>query len=184
MVVRVLCRRAKAMKHHVRVLGSFAGITIVLVALYFSFGIPLACGSNGCIRKHDFTQQRTYDIAFARSINAQPPSEVSTLTTMIRRYLLTHAMRSSSISSADAARYRSDVLHIAYIADITNLGYSSAEEYDRLVVIPFLTQEALIKERHTDNPSALYKQLAQEQYIVLFKSRYTWDRKIGEVVAR
>ncbi len=41
-----------------------------------------------------------------------------------------------------------------------------------------------MKERGITSPSVLYKQLAQEQRIFLFKKGYIWDRANGEVVAK
>ncbi len=172
------------MNHHWRVLGTFGAVVILLAAAYLSFGVPIACGSHGCIREADATAQHEYDSAFARSTNGHAPSEQATLTTLVRRYLLTHAATTSSVSLEDAEKYRADILHTTDQEVVKKLGFSSFEEYDKLVLIPFLLQESLMQERHIENPSALYVKLAQEQSILVFKKEYKWNKATGEVVAK
>src|SRR3989344_3113982 len=172
------------MNSHHRVLGAFAIVVAVLIAAYASFGIPIACGSHGCIRKSDIAAQRVYDNAFARSTNSHEPVEQATLTTLVRRYLITHATTTSSVSLTDAELYRADILHATDPEIVQKLGFASFEEYDRLVLVPFLQQEALMKERHIKNPSALYARLAQEQSIFLSMNGYKWNKATGEVVAK
>ena len=172
------------MNSHYRVLGAFGIVVAVLIVAYASFGLPVACGSHGCIRVVDATAQREYDSAFARSTNAKQPSEQEIFTTLLRRYLLTHAATTSSVSLRDAVQYRTDILHTTDPAIVQMLGFSSFEEYDKLVLVPFLQQEVLMKERRIDTPSALYTRLAQEQSIFLFKTGYKWNKATGEVVAK
>lgn len=162
----------------------FGAAILLLGFAYISFGIPLACGWYGCIRNTDLMRQRTYNSAFARSTNSIVSSDQATLTTLMRRYALAHTSVPYSITPADAARYRTDVLHTTDVAAAKQLGFSSLQEYDQFVLIPFLTQEALMKARNIDNASALYKELAQEQPIFLFTQKYRWDRQTGEVVAK
>lgn len=172
------------MNSHWKILSFFSTVVLLLVLAYLSFGIPLACGTYGCIRATDAKAQRAYDDAFARSTATPAPSEQALLTTLMRRYLLTHAISSSRISVADVAQYRTDVLHVVDDSLVKGLGYVSLAEYDALVLVPFLTQQALMQERHLDAPSALYAQLAQEQWLVLLKPGYRWNRATGEVVAK
>lgn len=172
------------MKLHWKILGLFVAVIALLLISYILFGFPIACGSHGCIRQTDVATQQAYDSAFARSTNARDVSEQATLTTLVRRYLLTHTSTTSSVSLDDAARYRTDILHTTDAAAVRQLGFSSLEEYDTVVLVPFLTQEALMKQRAITSPSVLYKQLAQEQRIFLFKKGYVWDKANGEVVAK
>lgn len=184
MVVLIFCRCKNHVNTHWKILGCFAAAVLVLITAYFSFGVPIACGTHGCLRAAEFTQQRTYDSAFALSTQSTPPSIEVTLTTVLRRYLLAHAILSSPISLSDAARYRIDVLHMTDDAIAKGLGFFSLAEYDERVIVPFITQEALMQERHLDTPSTLYAQLAQEQWLLLLKPGYRWDRATGEVVAK
>ncbi len=172
------------MNPHWRILGVFGVVVILLAAAYLSFGIPIACGSNGCIRNAEAISQEMHDRAFARSTNGHEPNMKEILTTVVRRYLLAHASITSIISISDAARYRTEVLHATDISALEKLGFSSFEEYDKLVLIPFLQQQALMKQRRIESPSALYAQLAQEQSIFLFKNGYRWNTATGEVVAK
>lgn len=172
------------MNSHFRILGVFGVVVTLIGAAYVSFGIPIACGSHGCIRATDATAQHRYDSAFARSTNGQEPSEQAVLTTLVRRYLLAHAATTSSVSLNDAAQYRTEILHATDPKILKKLGFSSFEEYDKLVLVPFLQQDSLMKERHADNPSVLYARLAQEQSIFFFKKGYRWNKATGEVVAK
>src|SRR5688572_27687675 len=147
------------MNMHWRVLGSFGIVIAILLTAYVSFGVPVACGSHGCIRNTDLVAQMAYTAAFARATNAQEPTEREALTTLMRRYLVTHAALSSSVSKEDASRYREDILHINDATLIQKIGFSSAELYDELVLVPFLSQEALMKQRGITDPSLLYTQL-------------------------
>lgn len=167
-----------------KILGSLGSSIAILIAIYMYFGIPIACGSHGCIRDTDFQKQRVYDVAFARSTNSREPSIQATLTTLMRRYLLTHVSSTFAVSLIDTEKYRKDVLHITDSQIVKSLGFLSLQEYDQAILIPFLTQEALITERHTDGPVALYQQLAQEQFLILMKPGYTWEKQLGEVVAK
>ncbi len=125
------------MPAHWKILALFGLIVASLSAAYASFGFPIACGSYGCIRQTDVAAQKAYDSAFARSINARDVSEQATLTTLMRRYLIAHASVSVSISATDAARYRTNILYTTDVATVEKLGFSSLEEYDTVVLIPF-----------------------------------------------
>lgn len=184
MVVPIFCRRAKIMITYWKILGSFGMIGILLSVIYISFGIPIACGSYGCIRAADLGEQLAYATAFAHSENTIAPTQSEVLTTLMRRYLLTHTASSSSISVPDAVRYRTDVLHITTPMMVQKLGYSSLAQYDELVIVPLLIQEILIGNRNLNNPSELYQQLAQEQWLFLFKKDYEWDKTTGSIIAK
>lgn len=172
------------MKNHWQVLFPFAMAVVIALGLYLSFGTPIACGSYGCIRASDLHKQQVYTAAFAQATNGQVPREAQVLTTLLRRYLLTHSLMPSAVSLEDARAYRTDVLHTTNITTIQELGFSSFDEYDEFVVIPFLQQEALMKQRHLDTPDALYAQLAQEHVILFLKPDYHWNKSTGEVVVK
>lgn len=172
------------MNTHTRVLGTLGVVIILFITLYLSYGRPVACGSHGCVRSSDLEQQKRYDAAFARSTNSSIPSQQTSLTTTIRRYFVLHAKNMVQISLADALRYREDVLQMKDEEAIKKLGFTSLEEYDRHVVIPYLTQEALLKTRSLSTTDALYRQLAAEQRIILFAQGYRWDPSTAQVVAK
>lgn len=171
------------MNRHIQILTTLSAVIVLLILLYVSYGIPIACGSHGCIRTSDLEYQTQYDAAFTRSTTSAVSSKQTILTTLVRRYLVHHAKNTVPLSLTDARKYRNDVLRVNDEAVVKALGFSSFEEYDRLVILPYLIQEALVKQRSLRDTDELYANLAEEQRIFLFVSGYRWDRTRGKVVA-
>ncbi len=175
--------------------GALCFLMVVLVALWAyvlsntvphswlvsSLPWPIACSSHGCITSKEWASQRSYDIAFAQKTAKVSPSNASTLTTLLRRHLITHATLQSPISPQDAVRYRTAILHDTDLATITPLGMSSFEQYDSTIVLPFLQQEALMQQTNISDTQTLYKNLAKQHPILLLLFHYHWNTDSGEV---
>ncbi|HSX24728.1 MAG TPA: hypothetical protein VLG69_02055 [Candidatus Andersenbacteria bacterium] len=146
-----------------------------------SFPWPIACSLRGCITSKDWALQRSYDTAFAQKTSKMIPSESSTLTTILRRHLISHANLQSSITPQDAVKYRTAILHTTDIATIRPLGMSSFDQYDTTIILPFLQQEALMKQNNIPDTEILYKNLAHQRPIFLLLFHYHWNTDRGEV---
>lgn len=163
-------------------IGIIAAVLIAISMWTYTFSLwPIACSPRGCIAKSDWARQRTYDVAFAHETGKSFPSEASTLTTLIRRHLITHATLQSPISSQDVVRYRTAILHTTDVSVLQPLGISSFAEYDTNIILPFLEQEALMKQRNIANTDDLYKDLAHQRAIILLLFHYHWNIDRGEV---
>jgi len=150
-----------------------------VLATFFPW--PIACTVRGCITSQDWAMQRSYDIAFASKTGKSFPTEESTLTTLMRRHLITHARLQSPVSAQDAVRYRTAILHTTDISSIAPLGMSSFTQYDTTIILPFLQQEAFMKQENIADTNALYKKLAQARPIALLLFKYHWNIDRGEV---
>ncbi|MCE9643524.1 MAG: hypothetical protein K8Q97_04430 [Candidatus Andersenbacteria bacterium] len=149
-----------------------------------AFPWPIACSTRGCITSQEWSHQRAYDIAFAAATGKTMPSDAATLTTIIRRHLITHAEIQSPISLQDAVRYRTAILHTTDISTLRPLGITSFADYDSNIILPFLEQEALMKQRNITNTDDLYKDLAHQRTIILLLFHYHWNIDRGEVEAK
>ena len=157
---------------------SFSNPTHVLSK---TFPWPIACSTRGCITSQEWSRQRAYDIAFATATGKPMPSDAATLTTIMRRHLIAHATIQSPISLQDAVRYRTAILHTTDIATLRPLGITSFPDYDSNIILPFLEQEALMKQRNITNTDDLYKDLAHQRTIFLLLFHYHWNIDRGEV---
>lgn len=149
-----------------------------------AFPWPIACSTRGCITSQEWSHQRAYDVAFAAATGKLMPSDAATLTTIMRRHLIAHAAIQSPISLQDAVRYRTAILHTTDIATLRPLGITSFADYDSNIILPFLEQEALMKQRNITNIDDLYKDLAHKRTIFLLLFHYRWNIDRGEVEAK
>jgi hypothetical protein len=144
---------------------------------------PIACSTRGCVTSHEWVMQRSYDIAFAKKTGKTFPSDASTLTTILRRHLITHAQLQSPISTQDAVRYRTAILHTTDLSLLEPLGITSFAQYDTEIILPFLEQEALMKQKNISNTETLYKDLAGQRKIFLLLFHYHFNTNRGEAEA-
>lgn len=186
MVVPIFCEYKKFMRTLAITSGVIAlTVAILLGAWIYAFKLwPIACSTRGCITKAEWVQQRAYDIAFAQATRKDQPSDTTTLTTVIRRHLISHAVLQSPVSSQDAVRYRTAILHTTDIATLKPLGITSFSIYDSQIILPFLQQEALMKQKNITNTEVLYKELASQRKIFLLLFHYRWNIDRGEVEAK
>lgn len=160
-------------------------ITLALLGVWWqrSFALPMLCTLRGCITTSMLAKEKTYLESFAHLTNSETPSEQSVLTTLVRIHLL-RVFGNTSISENEAVKYRTSVLHLTSEQTIRPIGFSSFQEYDNSVTIPFLMQEAYAKEHNLQTSDDVYTELAKQHMVVSLLFRYTWDSSKGEVVAR
>lgn len=144
---------------------------------------PIACSTRGCITSSQWALQRSYDVAFAKETGKTIPTQADTLSTMIHRHLILHASLQSPVDIKDAVRYRTAILHTTDISTIQPLGIESFDTYDSMVILPFLEQEAYMKQNNIPDTATLYRALSSQRRIYLMLSKYRWDAASGEVVA-
>lgn len=162
-----------------------AVLALTLLGLWWqhSFALPMFCTLRGCITTSAFAKEKMYAQSFARLTNADTPSEESILTTLVRIHLL-KTIGNTSISANEAVKYRTSVLHLTNEEAIRPIGFSSFQEYDNSVTIPFLMQEAYMKEHTIQTSDDVYTALAKQRRVISLLFHYTWDSSKGEVVAR
>lgn len=171
--------------NNIFIIGGFT----ILVAIIASVAtglipLPLACTTHGCVWPREIQKQTIYDAAFATATQSSQPTQEATLTSVFRRHLLSFGTGVPVISKEDATRYREDVLHYTDTAELSRIGFASFDEYDTTVVVPFLKQEALMKQKNLTNVQDLYKDISGNHWIIFFDLRHKWDKNTGEVVAR
>lgn len=140
---------------------------------------PAACTSRGCITSAAWLKQHTL------MNNAYVLEEVSyadSLTTAVRKHLILTTGMNSSVTQDDVRRYREDVLHVATTEDLGSDFKISLQEYDRHVVLPYLTQEALKTERRVESTEELYALIATERSVIVLPFRFRWNKDRGEVI--
>ncbi len=145
---------------------------------------PIACTLRGCASTREWEAQQRMAQRFAQSVQAPGPTAEETLTTVLRRHLLAHAFAASPVTAADARRYREEILHLKDESKLREAVGISLEDYDQLVVIPFLQQAALQQERKTETVDELYGALARERLVLVLPFHFRWDKSLGRVVAR
>lgn len=145
---------------------------------------PVACSSRGCVNMRDWEKQQQIANQFATHTKATAPSAEVTLTTAVRRHLLAHAFVTTPVTSTDARRYREEILHLKDEQKIVDISGLSPEDYDMLVVLPFLQQAALQQEHKAESVDELYKELARDRLVLVLPFHYRWANDTGRVVAK
>ncbi len=148
------------------------------------FPWPVACSSRGCIMTPTWAQEYALASKFSAATGVPVPPTSEALTTVVRQFLVAHAVLKSPVSLADATRYRTEILKLTDEHMIMDTFGVNAEHYDRIVVLPFLQQQALEKQLNISTPDALYAKLAQERLMILLPWHFGWDSQTGMVVAR
>lgn len=145
---------------------------------------PVACTSRGCVNTRDWEEQQRIAEQFASHAHTPVPDAQVTLTTALRRHLLAHAFLTAPVTPADARRYREEILHLKDKQKIEEISGLSPEDYDQLIVLPFLQQAALQQEHKAESLDELYKELARDRLVLVLPFHYFWDKNLGRVVAR
>lgn len=149
-----------------------------------AFPWPVTCTARGCVTTDAWARQGRLSAQFAASVQEEGPSETESLTTVLRRHMLEHAFVVKPVTAADARRYREEILHLKDDALLQKSVGITAEEYDRLVIIPFLQQAALQQERKAESADELYGALAQERLVIVLPFSLRWDKDTGSVVEK
>lgn len=146
--------------------------------------VPLACTTRGCITSWSLQRHLAIEDAFSASTKATKPTEAQMLTTLIRQFLVHKAEVRSPISLADARRYREEILKVTDEIVILNATGLTLDEYDNLIVSPFLEQENLRQARHAETTTEVFRQLAAERWVVVLPVSWYWDSEAAEVRVR
>lgn len=142
---------------------------------------PIACTTRGCVSVGQLKHQVGLDQSFASLLEVESPTVASSFTTVVRRHVVEHAFLRSPVTLADARRYREEVLHISEAGSLPDT-LTSLEEYDELVILPFLQQEALREQHSTESMEELYGQLANDRRVWVFPIAYSWESERGAIV--
>lgn len=145
---------------------------------------PAVCTMRGCVTTQDWEAQKRTAERFALSVQEQAPSAEGMLTTALRRHLVTHAFVVNPVTAADARRYREEILHLKDESKLQEAVGLSLEDYDDLVVRPFLQQAALMQEYKVETAEELYTTLARERLVLVLPFHYFWDKNLGRVLPR
>lgn len=143
---------------------------------------PVVCTSRGCINMRDWGEQQRIADQFAMHARTTAPSAEVTLTTAVRRHLLAHAFVTTPVTAADARRYREEILHLKDEQKISDISGLSPEDYDQLIVLPFLQQAALQQEHKAESLDELYTELARDRWVAVLPFQYRWNKDAGKVV--
>lgn len=143
---------------------------------------PVLCSSRGCVTTATWVTNHTIQVAFAEATETDAPSLLNSLTTVARQHLVTHASLRVPVTTGDARRYRTDILQATDESlTLETLGLSLAD-YDQIVILPLLQQEALRQERLAESLDDLFRLLAQERYIGIPPLTLQWDSSAAQVV--
>lgn len=142
---------------------------------------PVACSSRGCITTLDWQQNLQARKMFSQVLEESPPTATQALTTTIRHHLVKHALLSSSVTLEDARRYRKEILHLDDEKLVKETSGLTLDEYDKMVLMPLLRQEALRQQYHVESFDDLFKQLARDRRIVVLPLGLTWNREEAKV---
>lgn len=144
---------------------------------------PVACTTRGCITTKTWQQHEKARSTFNQALNLPQATSAETMTTLIRQHLVSHAVVRSAVTTADARRYREEILNAKDAAAIERATTLTRDEYDQLVVLPFLQQEALRQQQHAETADELFHQLAQDRFVIVFVRGLRWNKEEGKVIA-
>ncbi|PIT98455.1 MAG: hypothetical protein COT71_00585 [Candidatus Andersenbacteria bacterium CG10_big_fil_rev_8_21_14_0_10_54_11] len=145
---------------------------------------PIACSTRGCVTSARWQQQQSIQAQFAHTAGEQAPLPAASLTTVVRQHLVHHASVRVPATMGDARRYREEVLQAKDPEQIERATGLTIPQYDKLVVLPLLQQEAVRLERSADNYEILFADLAKDRPIVILAWPYRWDGETGSVAVR
>jgi len=143
---------------------------------------PAVCSTSGCITTATWVKQHDVQVMFAQATESEDPSTADSLTTTVRQYLVRKAYLRLPVTVEDARRYRERVLQLeneALIMDSTGL---TASEYDSMVILPLLQQEAFRQEHSFLELDEVFDFLAKERTIVIPLWRYAWNAETASIV--
>ena len=145
---------------------------------------PIACTTRGCITSTSWLQQHQLTTQFNAATLLDTPAPEETLTTVIRDHLLRHATVRPAVTIEGAARYREEILHITSVDDLPDTISLSLEEYDEMIVLPFLQQEGLRQLHLVESTEELYEILTKQRPVLLLLFNYHWNSARGAATTR
>ena len=145
---------------------------------------PVACSTRGCITTGSWERQRDLNEAFAKASELEVPAPHDALTTLIRQHLVRFATPTTDVTLSDAARYREDILNVSSTEQLQETLPLTLEEYDELIVLPYLAQESLLQQQRAEGPADLYQKLANERLIIVLPFQLRWNIDTATVISR
>lgn len=103
------------------------------------------------------------------------------LTTAVRAHLVEEAFARAPVNLQDAKRYRETVLRLPVDSELlAEMGFT-ADEYDRVVLLPFLLQEALRQQYRAESIDELYRILEKQRGLWVLPRGLVWNSEIAAV---
>lgn len=144
---------------------------------------PLACSWRmGCISSATWHKHHQARLIFAEVTKSEKPLPITTLTSLIRQRLVSNSFLPVPISREDAKRYREKVLEMNEEETVKNTTGLSLKEYDKLVILPLLRQEALRQQKGFNSLDDLFVSLANDNSVYVLSKGLVWDKEKAEVV--
>jgi hypothetical protein len=179
----------------VLVLGIFLTLLSLLVWMMLSNDVfnhplsggawPLVCSRPiGCVTSAAWHKNYQARLVFAQVTGNEKPDPITALTSLIRQKLVKNSFLLVPVSREDATRYREQVLGTheeKVVKDTTGL---SLKEYDELIILPLLRQEALRQQKGFDSLNKLFVSLSSDSSIYVFPKGLVWDKDRAEVVRK
>ena len=145
---------------------------------------PVACTTRGCITSATWVSYHELMNTFAHISEQEEPSPEASLTTAVRRHLVSHAFLRSPVTLKDARRYREEILKITRDDQLQGVVPVSIPTYDKEVVLPLLQQEALRQQNSVESTEELYKTLTEDRPVVILPFVFQWNSDTGSVVRK
>lgn len=145
---------------------------------------PAACSTKGCVTTKAWARQNEINQMFTESTNEEPMTTTDALETLLHQHLVEKETSINNVVRADATKYRQEILNLENEEQVQETLGLSLTEYDDLVLVPLLKQEALRQERGLTSPQQLFANLAQHRTIFVLPQSLRWDRATATVVAK
>lgn len=147
-------------------------------------GWPVACSTRGCVTTRTWQEHYQARQAFALSSEQEPAPPHEALTTLLRQHLVKHAFLRTPVTTRDAVRYREEILGVRNEEQVWQATGLTLEEYDELVILPLLQQEALKQQNSVESNDELYRLLAKERRVVVLPWGLSWNSEQAAVARR
>jgi hypothetical protein len=149
-----------------------------------NFSWPIACSMRGCLTTTSWEQHYQARVAFAVANEQSTPSTTDALTTLVRQHLVRNAFLRVPVTKQDAVRYREEILNAKDEVTVQEATGLTLDDYDKLVILPLLQQEALRQEQSVESFDELFQLLASERAVVVLAFRLSWDKETAKVVTQ
>ncbi|MBI4022249.1 MAG: hypothetical protein HY372_02740 [Candidatus Andersenbacteria bacterium] len=147
------------------------------------FPWPVACSLRGCVTTTAWDKQLEARTAFNQAAKQPPPTAPEALTTLVRQHLVSHAFIRVPVTAQDAVRYREEVLNARDESAVQEAVGLPLKDYDNLVILPLLQQEALRQERRVETFDEMFTLLARERPVWVLLRGLVWDKASAKVIA-
>lgn len=145
---------------------------------------PVACSTRGCITTKTWQEHYQARQSFASAAEQEAPKPHEALTTLLRQHLIRHAFLRTPVTTRDAVRYREEILGVKEEEQVVQATGLTLEEYDELVILPLLQQEALKQQNSVESNDELYQMLAKERLLIVLPWGLGWNSEQAAVTPR